>query len=58
MVTLDGRPLAVQASVLAPFLLTVYQANVVIQADRAGNLTLTITSAGQTSQESLLPVAP
>ena len=56
-VTLDGRPLDVQVSVLAPFLLTVYQANVVVHPDSDdGFLPFSISVIGVRSLETQLPV--
>ncbi len=57
VVVLDGQIQNVVASVYAPGLLTVYQANVTISATRSGVLLMTINMLGQASPEVQLPVA-
>jgi len=57
LITLDNRPLQVQVSVLAPFLLTVYQSNVVVHPDSPdGFLPFSISMIGVRSLETQLPV--
>ncbi len=54
---LDGVVVDVQASVIAPTLVTVYQANIRVHAAaQSGLLKLTFEMGGVTSQETLLPV--
>jgi len=55
-VVLDGQIQAVTASVFAPSLLTVYQANFVVSVNRSGTLTLSINMLGQASPDVMLPV--
>ena len=57
LITLDDRPLQVQVSVLAPFLLTVYQSNVTVHPDSPdGFLPFSISMIGVRSLETHLPV--
>jgi len=55
-VVLDGQIQTVTASVFAPSLLTVYQANFVVSVNRSGTLTLSINMLGQASPDVNLPV--